>query len=101
MTHSPDECTDRHCKVLACKLAEWRAPGTLVSPAATPGRRNAKPPKLIGNSWERGIVTDDRGMPILRRDTLEPIGVKAWGEKYRREHNDRRQQTANPSGSTQ
>lgn len=101
MTHSPHECTDRLCRELACKLEQWRQPGTLVSPAATPGRRNMLPPKLVGNSWERGTVTDDRGMPILKRDTLEPVGVKEWGEKYRREHTERRHATADPSGSTQ
>lgn len=52
-----------------CKLAtiQW-------SPAATPSRRNTVPPKPPQNHWEKGIVRDDRGMPLLNEKGSE-IGL--------------------------
>lgn len=100
--HDPADCTDRSCKQLACKLVEWRRPGTLVSPAATPTRKNHVPPKLVGNSWEKGIAKDERGMPVLRTDasgTLTTVGIKEWGEKHRRRFQDRKREIASTSGS--
>lgn len=49
------------------------------SPAATPSRRNSIPPKVNkdSNSWERGIVRDDRGMPLLD-ENLQPVGMKEY-----------------------
>ena len=57
------------------------------SPAATPSRRNQIPPKTPNNSWEKGIATDDRGMPLLGASG-EPIGLKERAS--RRGHIDQR-----------
>lgn len=43
------------------------------SPSATPSRRSPVPPRTPDNSWERGVVKDKRGMPLLDKN-LEPIG---------------------------
>lgn len=45
------------------------------SPACTPTRRNNIPPRAPSNSWEKGIATDDRGMPLLGKGG-SPIGLK-------------------------
>lgn len=52
------------------------------SPAATPSRRNNIPPKVntSSNSWERGVVTDDRNMPLLD-DKLQPVGLKQYAQE--------------------
>lgn len=89
MTHTPDECTDRNCHDLACKLAEWRARGLQVSPAATPNRRNQIPPRTPNNSWERGIAKDARGMPLLDAD-YRPLGIKKYGENRHQIEESRR-----------
>lgn len=49
----------------ACKLRFVQ-----LSPAATPTktRRVAPIGNKGGNEWERAVVTDNRGMPILRAD---------------------------------
>lgn len=73
---------DEDCECFACKLDSFH-----VSPAATPSRRNSLPPRATtggGNSWERGVPTDSRGMPYLNPDSGLPVGQKAWGETYRR-----------------
>lgn len=48
-----------------------------VSPAATPNRRNNVPSKRGNNSWERGVATDARGMPI-RKANGDVIPVKEY-----------------------
>lgn len=40
-----------------------------------PSRRNAIPPRTPQNSWERGIATTSRNMPLLDAN-CEPIGLK-------------------------
>ena len=65
------------------KLAYWRESGhRLVSPQATPNRRNHLPPKVTSNAnaWERGVAKDSRGMPLLCADG-SPMGVKEYAEK--------------------
>lgn len=49
-----------------------------ISPKATPTRKNNVPPKVneSANAWERGIVKDDRGMPLLNKGKL--VGVKEY-----------------------
>lgn len=60
-----------------------------LSRSATPTRASNRVPGAgirhrnrveASNGWERGVVTDSRGMPMLGRD-LAPIGVKEWAEK--------------------
>lgn len=64
--HDGDSC-------FPCKLT-----GIQLSPAATPTRRNSKPPTVneSANAWERGIVRDERGMPLLGPNG--EVGVKEY-----------------------
>jgi hypothetical protein len=49
-------------------------------PYAMPSRLNKKiPPRTPNPAWERGIPTDSRGMPFLRKDGT-PMGVKEYSE---------------------
>lgn len=48
-----------------------------LSPAATPSRYNNVSGHVYGPTWERGIPTDERGMPRLGADG-EPMRSKAW-----------------------
>lgn len=53
-----------------------------ISPSATPSKRSSAPPKRPNNSWENGIVTEERRagtMPILDSN-LEPIPIKKLPE---------------------
>lgn len=51
-----------------------------LDPSAVPTRRNTVAPTVSAgaNSWERGIVRDERGMPLLDKDGV--IGVKQYAE---------------------
>jgi hypothetical protein len=49
-------------------------------PRAMPTRRNTIAPRTPNPSWERGVPTDERGMPFLGHD-LEPIGIKQYTER--------------------
>lgn len=67
-----------------------------LSPAATPTKtRKISPPGVSksNNSWERQIVTDSRGMPLLRADG-ELIRTKEYGER-RHEFESARRRNAN------
>jgi len=65
----PEDCF--HCKLKTIQ----------VSPRATPNRRrNNQPVKKSGNSWEKGIVKDERGMPYLNPGTVEPMPIKTFVE---------------------
>jgi hypothetical protein len=65
------------------KLAYWREGNLNISPAATPSRRNNKPTQAFTpkNSWERGIAKDERGMPYLRPEDLQPMGVHEFASR--------------------
>lgn len=53
-----------------------------VSPAATPSRRNNVEPSKGNNSWEKGILRDERGIPIRRGGKV--IGLKeAAGQRHK------------------
>lgn len=56
----------------ACRIG----PGPMIAPSATPTRTPSKPTgdRDLGNSWERGIATDERGLPI--NGETGPLGVK-------------------------
>ena len=88
-------CEDPDC--FPCKLRSIQ-----ISPYATPTRqshRPSPPPRGNQNSWEKGIVTDSRGMPQLDSKG-EPMSVKAFGEQRSQieEHKRKLRQTAaNPS----
>lgn len=81
--------------VSGCVTCKFRS--IQISPAATPNRtqarRAAHPPRTPNNSWEKGIATDERGMPLLGKDA-EPIGVKQYAEQ-RRPIEERRRQLRN------
>ncbi len=40
----------------------------------------SQPPRTPEPAWERGIPTDNRGMPWLRKDG-SPMGIKEYSEK--------------------
>lgn len=71
--------TDPHnqeCSCFKCKIKTIQ-----VSPSATPSRtRKPQSEKKSGNSWEKGIVKDERGMPYLNPGTLEPMPIKTYVE---------------------
>lgn len=52
-----------------------------ISPSATPTRRNNVPPKVNpdSNAWERGVVRDSRGMPLLDEFGQE-VGLKEYAQ---------------------
>jgi hypothetical protein len=61
------------CRV--CKFA-----GTIqLSPKATPSKKASGAPKGGDPAWERGIVKDHRGVPLMRANGTE-IGVKEYAE---------------------
>lgn len=71
---------DPECRT--CKLRSLQ-----VSPAigmASRGRKCGPLGFKANNSWERGIVTDDRGMPLLHPDTGDVIGTKQYSEERHR-----------------
>lgn len=45
-----------------------RIQGIQFSPSAMPSRRNNIPPARSRNNWEKGVVRDDRGLPIRKAD---------------------------------
>lgn len=61
------------CKVLSVQ----------VSPSAMPSRRNNIPPARPLNSWERGVLRDDRGIPV-RRASGDVIPVHEYGSERRK-----------------
>lgn len=64
---------------------------------AMPSRRNNVPPKVNkdANAWNRGIVKDSRGMPLLKADLTE-IGVKDYADN-RSKYEEARRRLANSS----
>lgn len=70
----------KECDCFKCKIKTIQ-----VSPSATPSRRKAnQKPNLGNNSWEKGIVTDGRGMPHLSPGTIEPMPIKTYVENRRK-----------------
>lgn len=72
-----------------------------VSPAATPTRtKYLKPPRTPNNSYEKGIPTDERGMPYLLPNSFEPAGQK-FVDQHRHQIEDtrrrNRQKVASPA----
>lgn len=79
-SNHPEDCF--HCKIKSIQFG----------PSATPSRRrNNQPVKKTGNSWEKGIVTDDRGMPYLNPGTVEPMPIKTFVENRRKIEENKRQ----------
>lgn len=74
----------------ACGCFRCHINGVQFSPAATPTRKSYRSdpgPKLCGNSWENGVVRDDRNMPYLDSNGTE-IGTKKWVDSERRKFQD-------------
>lgn len=65
----------QHEDCFGCKIQSIQ-----FDPRAMPTRRNKVEPRRPDPAWERGIPTDNRGMPYLRKD-LSPMGVKEFAEK--------------------
>lgn len=62
----------------ACDGCRYKS--VTFNPFATPSRANSKPPKLVGNSWEKGVPRDARNMPFLDAN-LQPMSAKEFAEK--------------------
>lgn len=74
MGHESDHQSD--CDCFRCKVKTIQ-----ISPQATPSkRRKHQTVKKDGNSWEKGIVRDGRGMPHLNPGTVEPMPIKTYVE---------------------
>lgn len=68
--HDAETCDVEGC--YRCKLASIQ-----ISPSAMPSRRNDLPPAPTShNGWEKGVVRDAKGAPVLRPSTGKPIGLK-------------------------
>jgi hypothetical protein len=91
--HNPDfecfTCADaRHAvehpyPVDGCRECKYAT--ILISPAVRASSRDSRthhPPTAFTpkNSWERGIATDGRGVPLLDAD-LSPIPIKRYAER--------------------
>jgi hypothetical protein len=57
-------------------------------------KRESAPSGGSRNSWERGRVTDERGVPLL--DEHGPISVKRYGENRRRFEEERQRLGSHP-----
>lgn len=81
------------CLCFKCKIKTIQ-----VSPSATPSRtRRPQSEKKDGNSWEKGVVKDERGMPYLNPGTLEPMPIKTYVEnRHKIEENKRKALNSNP-----
>lgn len=75
---------------LACKL------GTIQISQQVKGHRpGGAPPAGNRNSWEKGIATDGRGVPLLGAD-MEPIGIKRYGEQRQTLEAERQRLASHP-----
>lgn len=70
-----DDAHDEDCVCFRCKLRSIQ-----ISPSAMPSRRNKIAPRGGGNSWEKGVPTNSRGMPILDPKTGAPMGQARYAE---------------------
>lgn len=65
------------------KMKYWRENGMQVTPSASPAARRHGVPrdKSDSNAWERGIARDERGVPILKPGTTEPMPIKEYTQR--------------------
>lgn len=81
----PEACeADTHgCQ--PCKLRGWRLGGGMqLAPSATPTKTKRMPPAGTikgNNSWERPVVTDERGMPLIDGKDFHLIRQKEYSER--------------------
>ena len=81
--------------VAGCRVCKFSGEIQL-SPKATPSVRRTGAPKTADPSWERGIVKDKRGMPLLRSNGTE-IGVKDYAENRSKYEAARRRAKNDPN----
>lgn len=67
-----------------------------ISPRATPSKKSAAPPKGSNTSWEKGTITDARGMPLLKANG-DPVPVKEYAENRRAIEGKRRRLANDPT----
>lgn len=70
--HGPD--------CFGCRIGDGPYLSAKATPSRTPSKATARVP---GNSWERGIATDGRGLPITGTDG-QPLGVKQLADDRHR-----------------
>lgn len=65
----PADCENDPHGCFPCKLRGWSEGGFQISPAATPNKTRKFHPVGVPkgeNSYERPVVTDSRGMPLMK-----------------------------------
>lgn len=65
-----------NCDCFGCRIRTIN-----FAPSAMPSRMNKTAPRKPDPAWERGIATDERGMPYLKANSTTPMGVKEAAEK--------------------
>lgn len=82
----PEDCF--HCKIKSIQFGSGTTPSK---------RRTNQAVKKTGNSWEKGIVKDERGMPYLNPGTVEPMPIKTFVEnRHKIEENKRKALQSRP-----
>lgn len=71
-----------------------------IAPSATPSRHNNAAPRTPNPAWERGIATDERGMPYLKPGSMEFMSVKEAAERRREIEGARRALRQAPAATT-
>lgn len=66
-------------RVVGCGICRLSHGTIQLSPKATPSKRSPTPPRQPSNSWERGVATDSRGMPLY--EDGRPVSVKQYAER--------------------
>lgn len=79
---------EEDCDCFGCK-----ARSVSFAPTAMPSRMNLVPTRKPDNSWEKGIATDDRGVPLLT-ESGALMGVKEAGVR-RHEIEQRKRELVN------
>lgn len=94
----PDECERSTHPCFPCKLRGWRISGGMqLAPSATPTKTKQMPAPgttKVRNSWERPVVTDARGMPLIDGNDFHLIRQKEFSER-RSEIESKRRAIAN------
>ena len=85
----------QHEDCFGCKLhsIQW-------DPRAMPSRKSSAPPRTPNPAWERGVPTDNRGMPFLNAEGKE-MGQKEFSQKRSQIEANRRRLRQAPAETLQ
>lgn len=79
----------RTCKLLSIQLSPR------VNGHGTP--KHSGTPAGNNNSWEKGLVTDHRGVPLLAGHDLHPVRVKEYAQHHHAFEARRRELASSPA----